>query len=55
MIRKTSSGYVVRAESGRNLSKPNLSKSEAEDRLSEIEKFKHMDKWAKRVSKGGKR
>lgn len=42
MIRKTPSGYVVKSESGKNLSKPNLSKAGAEKRLREIEMFKHM-------------
>lgn len=41
MIRKTKQGYVVKSESGKNLSKPNLTKEEAEKRLRQIEYFKH--------------
>ncbi len=42
MIKKTSKGYQVKSESGKNLSKPNLTKAEADARLREIEAFKHM-------------
>jgi len=41
MIRKTNSGYVVLSESGKRLSKPNLTLSEAKNRLKQIEYFKH--------------
>ena len=41
MIRKTSSGYKVVSESGKNLSKPNLTKAQAEKRLRQVEWFKH--------------
>ena len=41
MIKKTSSGYKVTSEGGKNLSKPNLSKAGAEKRLREVEYFKH--------------
>jgi len=44
MIKKTSSGYQVKSESNKNLSKPNLTKGEAEKRLAEIEYFKHKGK-----------
>jgi hypothetical protein len=44
MIKKTKSGYQVKSESGKNLSKPNLTKAGAEKRLAEVEKFKHMKK-----------
>lgn len=44
MIKKTSSGYKVTSESGKNLSKPNLSKAGAEKRLREVEYFKHKKK-----------
>lgn len=44
MIRKTNSGYVVLSESGKRLSKTNLTLSEAKRRLREIEVFKHMKK-----------
>ncbi len=40
-IRKTKEGYQVKSESGKNLSKPNLSKKGAEKRLREVEYFKH--------------
>jgi len=42
MIRKTSQGYKVVSEKGKNLSKPNLSKAEAQKRLAQVEMFKHM-------------
>jgi len=44
MIKKTSKGYQVKSEKGKNLSKPNLTKVEAEKRLAEIEFFKHKRK-----------
>lgn len=44
MIRATSKGYQVKSHSGRNLSKPNLSKAEAEKRLRQVEYFKHNPK-----------
>jgi hypothetical protein len=44
MIRKTKSGYQVKSESGKNLSKPNLTKAEADKRLAQVEAFKHMKK-----------
>lgn len=42
MIKKTKQGYQVKSESGKNLSKPNLSKEEAKKRLKQVEMFKHM-------------
>jgi hypothetical protein len=44
MIVKTKQGYQVKSEEGKNLSKPNLTKKEAEKRLREIEYFKHKNK-----------
>lgn len=44
MIKKTNSGYQVKSESGKNLSKPNLSKAQAQKRLQQIEFFKHKKK-----------
>ena len=41
MIVKTSQGHQVRSESGKNLSKPNLSKKQAQKRLRQVEYFKH--------------
>lgn len=41
MIVKTGKGYQVKSESGKNLSKPNLSKAAAQKRLREVEYFKH--------------
>jgi hypothetical protein len=41
MIKKTSSGYKVTSEGGKNLSKPNLTKPEAVKRLQQVEYFKH--------------
>ena len=40
VIKKTSKGYQVRSESGKNLSKPNLTKRQAHVRLSHVEWFK---------------
>jgi hypothetical protein len=42
MIRKTSQGYKVVSEKGKPLSKPNLTKAQAEKRLAQVEMFKHM-------------
>ena len=44
MIKKTSKGYQVKSESGKNLSQPNLSKSQAKKRLQQVEFFKHKGK-----------
>lgn len=44
MIKKTSKGYVVKSESGKNLSKPNLTKKAAVKRLRQVEWFKHHPK-----------
>lgn len=41
MIKKTAKGYQVKSESGKNLSKPGLSKAAAEKRLRQVEYFKH--------------
>lgn len=40
MIKKTSQGYKVTSESGKALSKPNLTKPEAVKRLAQVEYFK---------------
>jgi len=40
MIVKTKQGYQVKSEKGKNLSKPNLTKKEAEQRLKQVEHFK---------------
>lgn len=44
MIKKTKSGYQVKSEKGKNLSKPNLTKTEAQKRLKQIEYFKRKGK-----------
>lgn len=44
MIKKTSKGYQVKSESGKNMSKPNLSKAQAKKRLQQVEYFKHKGK-----------
>lgn len=44
MITKTKQGYQVKSEKGKNLSKPNLSKVEAEKRLKQVEYFKNNKK-----------
>ena len=41
MIKKTKEGYEVKSESGKNMSKKNLTKEGAEKRLREVEYFKH--------------
>ena len=41
MIRKSGGGYQVESESGKNLSKPGLSKAAAKKRLAQVEYFKH--------------
>jgi len=41
VIKKTASGYQVKSEGGKNLSKPNLSKPAAVKRLQQVEYFKH--------------
>ena len=44
MIKQTPQGYKVTSESGKNMSKPNLSLAEAKKRLARIEYFKYQDK-----------
>jgi hypothetical protein len=41
MIRRTHKGWEVLSESGKPLSKPDLSHSQAVERLRQIEWFKH--------------
>lgn len=41
MIVKSGSGYQVKSESGKNLSKPGMSKAQAKKRLQQVEYFKH--------------
>jgi hypothetical protein len=41
MIRKTAKGYQVKSESGKNLSKPDMTKEQATKRLRQVEYFKH--------------
>ena len=41
MITKTKQGYVVKSESGRNLSKPYATREQAEKRLKQVEYFKN--------------
>ena len=42
VIKKTSYGYQVKGEKGRNFSRDNLSREQAERRLREVEMFKHL-------------
>ena len=44
MIRKTKQGWQVVSHEGKPLSKPDLSKTEAEARLAQVERFKHAGK-----------
>lgn len=41
MIVKTSKGYVVKSESGKNLSRPYATKQQAKKRLATVEYFKN--------------
>lgn len=41
MIEKTKSGYQVKSEKGKPLSKPNLTKKQATKRLKQVEYFKN--------------
>jgi hypothetical protein len=41
MIKKTSGGYKVLSEKGKNLGGPYKNKKEAEERLKQVEYFKH--------------
>lgn len=41
MIVKKGSGFQVKSESGKNLSKPGMSKAAAQKRLQQVEYFKH--------------
>lgn len=47
MIKKTTKGYKVTSESGKNLSKKDLTKAEAVKRLKQIEFFKNQPKGKK--------
>lgn len=44
MIKKTSTGYKVTSEKGKNLSKKTLTKKQAVKRLQQVEYFKHKSK-----------
>ncbi len=44
MIKKTKSGFQVKSKTGKNLSKKNLTKKEAQERIREVEYFKHKKK-----------
>ena len=44
MIVKTKTGYQVKSESGKPLSKPNLTKEQAKTRLAQVEYFKNKKK-----------
>jgi hypothetical protein len=44
MLKRTSKGYQVKSESGKNLSKPDLTKEEALRRLFQVEWFKRHAK-----------
>lgn len=43
-IVKTGKGFQVKSESGKNLSKPGLSKTAAKKRLQQVEYFNHKGK-----------
>lgn len=44
MIVKTKTGYQVKSESGKPLSKPNLTKEQANKRLVQVEFWKNKNK-----------
>lgn len=44
MITKTKQGYQVKSEKGKPLSKPNLSKKDAQKRLKQVEYYKKRGK-----------
>lgn len=44
MIVKTKIGYQVKSESGKPLSKPNLTKEQANKRLAQVEFYKNKKK-----------
>ena len=44
MIVKTKTGYQVKSESGKPLSKPNLTKEQANKRLAQVEFWKNKKK-----------
>lgn len=44
MIKRAGSGFQVKSEKGKNLSKPGLSKAAAVKRLQQVEYFKHKGK-----------
>lgn len=44
MIVKTKTGYQVKSESGKPLSKPNLTKEQAKERLRQVEFWKNKKK-----------
>lgn len=46
-IQRSGKGYKVVSESGKALSKPGLSKAQAEKRLAQVEYFKHAKPAAK--------
>jgi len=50
MIIHTEKGYYVKSEKGKNLGGPYKTREEAEDRLKEVEMFKHLEENKKRRS-----
>ena len=44
MIKKTPQGFQVVSETGKFLSRPNLTKDQAQKRLKQVEFFKHLSK-----------
>jgi hypothetical protein len=51
MIVKTPQGHQVQSEAGKPLSKPNLSREAAKDRLAQVERFKNISKWGKKYAR----
>lgn len=48
MIKKTTAGYKVTSEKGKTMSRPDLTKTEAEKRIAQIEYFKANPKKPKK-------
>lgn len=48
MIVKGKRGYQVKSEGGKNLSQDDFTKEQAEQRLAQVERMKHLKKWAEK-------
>ena len=48
MITKAGGGFQVKSEAGKPLSKPGLTKGAAKARLAQVERMKHLSRWAEK-------